>query len=94
MECYSGILSSVFGLTSVITGPKYNGKYLHSKIGELLGETRIHETLTNVVIPAFDVKLLQPAIFTTFQVLNSLVVSFYLCTSISWINSTLTNSRL
>ncbi|CAD6217063.1 unnamed protein product [Miscanthus lutarioriparius] len=50
-----------------LKGPKYDGKFLHSKIQGLLGATRVNETLTNVVIPAFDVKNLQPTIFSTFD---------------------------
>ncbi|CAN6206107.1 unnamed protein product [Urochloa humidicola] len=50
-----------------IEGPKYDGKFLHSKIKSLLGATRMHETLTNVVIPTFDIKNLQPTIFSTFD---------------------------
>ncbi|OEL38835.1 Patatin-like protein 1 [Dichanthelium oligosanthes] len=50
-----------------LKGPKYDGKFLHSKIQGLLGATRMHETLTNVVIPTFDVKNLQPTIFSTYD---------------------------
>jgi patatin-like phospholipase/acyl hydrolase len=39
-----------------LLGPKYNGKYLHSLVKEKLGNTRLHQTLTNVVIPTFDIK--------------------------------------
>ncbi|XP_038716472.1 patatin-like protein 2 [Tripterygium wilfordii] len=53
-----------------LTGPKYDGKYLHEIIKEKLGDVKLHQTLTNVVIPAFDIKILQPAIFSTFQVKN------------------------
>ncbi|XP_073103934.1 patatin-like protein 2 [Elaeis guineensis] len=62
-----GILGSVASLFGSITGPKYDGKYLHSKVEQLLGGTRLHQTLTNVVIPTFDIKLLQPTIFSTFE---------------------------
>ncbi|KAJ6709802.1 PATATIN [Salix koriyanagi] len=31
---------------------------------------RLHETLTNVVIPTFDIKYLQPTIFSSYQVTN------------------------
>ncbi|XP_077224466.1 patatin-like protein 2 [Tasmannia lanceolata] len=48
-----------------IFGPKYNGKYLHSLVKEKLGNVRLHQTLTNVVIPTFDIKQLQPTIFST-----------------------------
>ncbi|KAL5705842.1 hypothetical protein ACHQM5_024082 [Ranunculus cassubicifolius] len=48
-------------------GPKYDGVYLRSFIQEVLKETTISQTLTNVIIPAFDVRLLQPILFTTFS---------------------------
>ncbi|XP_038975350.1 patatin-like protein 2 [Phoenix dactylifera] len=63
----AGICSSTRNLFSVVTGPKYDGKYLRSIIRELLGETRIHQALTDIVIPTFDIKLLQPTIFSTFE---------------------------
>lgn len=47
------------------TGPKYDGKYLRSLTDELLGDLTVKQTLTNVVIPTFDIKLLQPIIFST-----------------------------
>lgn len=50
-----------------VTGPKYNGKYLHQVIQEKLGDIHLHETVTNVVIPTFDIRNLQPAVFTTFE---------------------------
>lgn len=62
--CRPGFVDTVLELK----GPKYDGKFLHSKIQGLLGATRVKETLTNVVIPAFDVKNLQPTIFSTFDV--------------------------
>ncbi|TYJ35123.1 hypothetical protein E1A91_A05G215200v1 [Gossypium mustelinum] len=51
-----------------LMGPKYDGKYLHDLVREMLGETRLHQTLTNVVIPTFDIKQLQPKIFSTYEV--------------------------
>ncbi|KAL3505176.1 hypothetical protein ACH5RR_035017 [Cinchona calisaya] len=53
-------------LVKAVTGPKYDGKYLHDLLREKLGETKLHETLTNVVIPTFDIKLLQPTIFSSY----------------------------
>ncbi|KAK8941574.1 hypothetical protein KSP40_PGU022471 [Platanthera guangdongensis] len=47
--------------------PRYDGKYLHNLLREILGDTRLHQTLTNVVIPTFDIKLLQPTIFSSFE---------------------------
>ena len=61
-----------------IIGPKYNGKYLKTIIKEKLGGTRLHETLTNVVIPTFDIKSLQPTIFSSYEVALSLSLDFSL----------------
>lgn len=51
-------------------GPKYDGKYLHDVIREKLGDIRLHETITNIVIPTFDIKSLQPIIFSSYQVIK------------------------
>eukprot|EP00253_Pinus_taeda_P022029 PITA_22029 len=50
-----------------LSGPKYSGNYLHKIMRTYLGDTRLHQTLTNVVITAYDIKIQQPAIFTTFK---------------------------
>ncbi|KAG8097458.1 hypothetical protein GUJ93_ZPchr0013g37732 [Zizania palustris] len=52
---------------AALARPRYNGKYLRSGIRSMLGETRVRDTLTNVVIPTFDVRLLQPIIFSTYD---------------------------
>ncbi|KAJ6815634.1 patatin-like protein 2 [Iris pallida] len=57
----------LLSLLGAVVGPKYDGKYLHSKIQQLLGDTRLHQTLTNIVVPTFDIKLLQPTIFSTLE---------------------------
>ncbi|KAH7566540.1 hypothetical protein JRO89_XS08G0181500 [Xanthoceras sorbifolium] len=61
----SNFLSSMTSFVGEMTGPKYDGKYLRSVINQQLGDVTLKETLTNVLIPAFDIKLLQPVIFTT-----------------------------
>lgn len=58
-------------------GPKYNGKYLRLLLMKQLGDLTIKDTLTNLVIPAFDIKYLQPVIFTTTD------VCMYICISCS-----------
>ncbi|XP_059637285.1 patatin-like protein 2 isoform X1 [Cornus florida] len=58
-------------IIKALSGPKYDGKYLHNIVREKLGNTRLHETLTNVVIPTFDIKRLQPTIFSSYQVKNN-----------------------
>lgn len=74
-HCRKGFLSSVTKLAGAIMGPKYDGKYLHTKVKDLLTEKTLSQTLTNVIIPTFDIKLLQPVIFSSFEVLI-LVVSW------------------
>uniref|UniRef100_A0A0E0IKV0 Patatin n=3 Tax=Oryza TaxID=4527 RepID=A0A0E0IKV0_ORYNI len=51
-----------------MSGPSYDGKHLHEVVREKLGSTRLHQTLTNVVIPTFDIKRLQPTIFSSYEV--------------------------
>ncbi|MBA0695925.1 hypothetical protein Goari_002522 [Gossypium aridum] len=52
-------------IKATFSGPKYDGKYLRSLTNQLLQDTTLKQTLTNVLIPAFDIKLLQPVIFST-----------------------------
>ena len=67
-----------------IVGPNYDGKYLHNLIKEKLGRTRLHQTLTSVVIPTFDIKSLQPSIFSSYEVDLALSLSLsLLCSTVS-----------
>ncbi|XP_051140454.1 patatin-like protein 2 isoform X1 [Andrographis paniculata] len=52
-------------LTNFLGGPKYDGKYLKSLTQTLLKNLTLSQTLTDVVIPSFDIKNLQPVIFNT-----------------------------
>ncbi|KAK3023971.1 hypothetical protein RJ639_042861 [Escallonia herrerae] len=61
----NNFLDAMKNLVGAITGPKYDGKYLRTLTKGLLGDLTIKQTLTDVVIPAFDIKRLQPVIFTT-----------------------------
>ncbi|KAG6508300.1 patatin-like protein 2 [Zingiber officinale] len=63
----AGCLNPALNLLDALTGPRYDGKFLRSKIQELLGDKKLSQTLTNVVIPTFDIKLLQPVFFSTFE---------------------------
>ncbi|KAK4584545.1 hypothetical protein RGQ29_022314 [Quercus rubra] len=58
-------VSSVTSLFGEVVGPKYDGKYLRSLTNGLLGNLTVKQTLTDVIIPTFDIKLLQPVIFST-----------------------------
>ncbi|XP_030481946.2 patatin-like protein 2 [Cannabis sativa] len=61
---FGGIIQSIKSLM----GPKYDGKYLHKLLKEKLGDLRLHQTLTNLIIPTFDIKRLQPTVFSTYEV--------------------------
>uniref|UniRef100_A0A6N2MV02 Patatin n=1 Tax=Salix viminalis TaxID=40686 RepID=A0A6N2MV02_SALVM len=64
-------LASAANLVKTLRGPKYDGKFLHSIVKEKLGDTRLHQTLTNIVIPTFDIKRLQPTIFSSYNLKNN-----------------------
>jgi patatin-like phospholipase/acyl hydrolase len=61
-------LASAGKLIKSLKGPQYDGKFLHSIVKEKLGDKRLHQTMTNIVIPTFDIKRLQPTIFSSYQV--------------------------
>ncbi|GJN15948.1 hypothetical protein PR202_gb02897 [Eleusine coracana subsp. coracana] len=61
------ILSKVASALRMVIGPKYNGKYLHALLRRYLGDLTLDRTLTNVVIPTFDIAYLQPTIFSSFE---------------------------
>ncbi|KAL0535890.1 hypothetical protein IC582_024819 [Cucumis melo] len=66
-SCYgmSNLISKVTNFFGQATGPRYDGNYLRTMLNEKLGDLTLKQTLAYAVIPAFDIKLLQPVIFTT-----------------------------
>nr|Q2MY52.1 RecName: Full=Patatin group M-2; Flags: Precursor [Solanum tuberosum]ABC55686.1 patatin protein group M-2 [Solanum tuberosum] len=54
----------IFNYSGSIIGPMYDGKYLLQVLQEKLGETRVHQALTEVAISSFDIKTNKPVIFT------------------------------
>ncbi|CAL9003632.1 unnamed protein product [Prunus brigantina] len=44
---------------------RYRKYELKNIIKKVMGKTRLHETITNVIIPSYDIKFLQPVIFST-----------------------------
>ncbi|KAM3214704.1 hypothetical protein ACQJBY_066941 [Aegilops geniculata] len=64
---FPAVCKGPLGLFKSMMGPKYNGQHLHSVVKELLGDTRVSQTLKSIVIPTFDIKLLQPTIFSTYD---------------------------
>ncbi|MBA0625634.1 hypothetical protein Godav_003415 [Gossypium davidsonii] len=80
------LFSQTTKVLKALSGPRYDGKFLHYIIKKKLEGKRLNETLTNVVIPTFDIKLLQPVIFSSFQVkknptLNALLSDICIATS-------------
>ncbi|XP_010112647.2 patatin-like protein 2 [Morus notabilis] len=65
-EAYDAKFEEIGGVKK----PYYDGKYLHQLAKKILGEKRLHDTLTKVVIPAFDIKKLSPVVFSSYQVDN------------------------
>eukprot|EP00262_Sarcandra_glabra_P016542 TRINITY_DN5434_c0_g1_i1.p1 TRINITY_DN5434_c0_g1~~TRINITY_DN5434_c0_g1_i1.p1 ORF type:complete len:461 (+),score=67.09 TRINITY_DN5434_c0_g1_i1:68-1450(+) len=61
------LFASATKLLKGVLGPRYNGEYLRSIVREKLGQTRLQQTLTNVVIPTFDIKRLQPTVFSSYE---------------------------
>ncbi|BAT96834.1 hypothetical protein VIGAN_09014100 [Vigna angularis var. angularis] len=47
--------------------PKYDGEFLRDITRKILKDTRLNQTLTNVVIPSFDERKIYPVIFSNFK---------------------------
>nr|CAB3490314.1 unnamed protein product [Digitaria exilis] len=54
-------------LKKVWGGPKYDGKFLHKKIDEIIKDVKVADTLSNIVVTAFDVKHQHPVLFNTLE---------------------------
>ncbi|XWS58189.1 hypothetical protein CRYUN_Cryun08bG0013300 [Craigia yunnanensis] len=63
----SWIIDQVKHIFEALTSPKYDGVELKKVTKEKVGDRRLSETLTNVIIPSFDIKLLQPIVFSTLK---------------------------
>lgn len=59
-----GILQT---LKMIFFGPKYDGKYLRELLQNRFGDTMIKDTKPNLVLTTFDINLMQPTIFTTYD---------------------------
>ncbi|WVZ16608.1 hypothetical protein V8G54_009590 [Vigna mungo] len=57
--------------TGTLFGPQFDGKFLHNIIREVVKDTRLSQTLTNVVIPTFDIKTQKPVIFSNYKLENA-----------------------
>ncbi|KAM0915104.1 hypothetical protein ACQ4PT_011122 [Festuca glaucescens] len=65
-----GLLNPVANLLGAVMGPKYDGKFLHDKIKNLTNNVTIADTVTNMIVPTFDIKALQPILFNTYEAKN------------------------
>ncbi|KAI3807234.1 hypothetical protein L1987_23159 [Smallanthus sonchifolius] len=63
----SNPLAPATNVIKALSGPKHDGKHLHKILQEKLQGRRLHEAVTNTVIPTFDIKHLQPVIFSSYQ---------------------------
>ncbi|KAF8020262.1 hypothetical protein BT93_G0844 [Corymbia citriodora subsp. variegata] len=59
------MINSIISWVGALMGPKHDGRKMKTLVERFLGDTTLRQTLTNVVIPTFDIKLLQPVIFST-----------------------------
>lgn len=50
-----------------LIGPLYDGSHLHRVLRKELRDIKLTQALTNLVIPAFDIKRLQPVIFSSYE---------------------------
>lgn len=62
-----GLLAPIGNLFGAVMGPKYDGKFLHDKIKSLTNDVTVADTVTNIIVPTFDIKYLQPVIFNTYE---------------------------
>lgn len=91
---HSGVVGSIKKTIRLFTGPKYSGEYLHKLVKDKLGDTKLHQTLTNVVIPTFDIKRLHPTVFSSYEVVVLSNVKFVLSFSGSSYNSNVLLARM
>jgi len=61
------ILPGLRTVLRMLRGPRYSGNGLIKTVERLVGQTRLHETVTNVVIPSFDISRQQPVFFSSAQ---------------------------
>ncbi|XP_062094759.1 patatin-like protein 3 [Humulus lupulus] len=54
----------------VLLGSTYDGGYIQKLASDILGDKRLSNTLTNLVIPAYDIKKLSPVVFSSYEVDN------------------------
>ncbi|WVZ16792.1 hypothetical protein V8G54_009774 [Vigna mungo] len=61
-----------------LIGPEFSGEFLHNITREVLKDTRLSQTLTNVVIPTYDIKTQKPVIFSNYKLGNAPYLNAFL----------------
>ncbi|KAI5061221.1 hypothetical protein GOP47_0023726 [Adiantum capillus-veneris] len=61
----AGFFSSAKQLMTMLHGPKYSAKGLESLLLETLKDVKLSNTTTELLIPTFDINLMQPIFFST-----------------------------
>ena len=61
-----------------LMAPKFDGDNLHNTIKRTIGETKIRDTITNIIIPSCDMKYLHPVVFSTMEVRLVMVFEAFL----------------
>ncbi|CAL4992464.1 unnamed protein product [Urochloa decumbens] len=54
-------------LARMLRGPIYDHKFLHEKIRDITSDLRLDQTLTKILVPAFDVRRLFPRILSSYK---------------------------
>lgn len=60
--------SGAWKMLRVLWGAMYDGKFLHGKIKSMTGDLTFIVTLTTILMPAFDVRRLNPITFSSYKV--------------------------
>lgn len=68
-------------------GPRYDGEHLKDLLKKKLRDITLKQTLTQVIIPTYDINRLFPVIFTTAEVLQNYLLIIVALTIIICINS-------
>ncbi|KAF4381871.1 hypothetical protein G4B88_001166 [Cannabis sativa] len=74
-------LESKLQIESLFPSFLYDGKYLHDLVRNILGEKVLSDTLTKVVIPAYDIKKLSPVLENKNKELDAYLSDICLSTS-------------
>lgn len=64
------ILPGLRSALRMMRGPRYSGNGLIKTVSRIVGDTRLQKTVTNVVIPPFDIAKQQPVFFSSAEAKN------------------------